>query len=207
MRAASDTSPEFVWEIAALYPPQGAWSAGEYLALTDSTNRLIEFIDGRVEFLAMPTKEHQLLLMYLLEALRTFVISGDLGIALPAPLRVKIRDDQYREPDIVFMKSANKARARSDYFDGADLVMEVVSEDEKSRARDLVDKVIDYAEAHIAEYWIVDPRDERITVFALPDAATKYREHGVFGPGQRAASALLDGFSVAVTDVFAAAKQ
>ena len=42
-----------------LLPPQGAWSEQSYLWLTDQTNHLIEFTDGYVEILLMPTERHQ----------------------------------------------------------------------------------------------------------------------------------------------------
>lgn len=79
---------------------------------------------------------------------------------------------------------------------GADLVVEIVSSD---RERNFVDKRADYAALGVAEYWIVDPRDEQIYVLALVDGA--YVEHGVFGRNQTATSALLDGFSADVDDV------
>ena len=55
----------------------------------------------------------------------------------------------------------------------------------------MVDKRLDYAEAGIPEYWIVNPLDETVTVLFLADGA--YREHGVFRPGAHAGSALLPG--------------
>ena len=69
--------------------------------------------------------------------------------------------------------------------------------------RDLVDKRSDYAEAHIPEYWIVDPRTETVTVLRL--AGSAYVEHGVFGRGAQATSVLLDGLTVEVSAVFDAA--
>jgi Uma2 family endonuclease len=87
-------------------------------------------------------------------------------------------------------------------WDGADMVIEVVSENDPDR--DLVHKRQEYAEAGIPEYWIVDPRVERITVLKL--AGGKYQVHGEFAPGQMAGSVLLDGFAVDVAKVFAAAK-
>jgi len=48
-----------------LLPPQGQWSEEAYLWLTDHTNRLIEFTDGYIEVLPMPTHAHQTLLAYL----------------------------------------------------------------------------------------------------------------------------------------------
>ena len=79
--------------------------------------------------------------------------------------------------------------------------MEVVSPDQPER--DLVEKRADYAEAGTPEYWIVDPRFDAVTVLALEGAA--YVEHGVFTRGRRAESLLLEGFSVDVDTVFAAA--
>ena len=81
-------------------------------------------------------------------------------------------------------------------------MVEVVSPDDPDR--DLVEKRADYAEARIPEYWIVDPRDETITVLALEGGA--YVEHGVFAAGDSAGSRLLQGFAADVTTVFDAPK-
>ena len=48
---------EPTWDVAQLFPPQGDWSEAEYLAL--DTNHLVEFSQGFVEFLPMPTLSHQ----------------------------------------------------------------------------------------------------------------------------------------------------
>ena len=48
---------------------------------------------------------------------------------------------------------------------------------------------IDYAEAGIPEYWIVNPLDETVTVLVLGDG--EYREHGVFRAGAHADSPTL----------------
>ena len=86
--------------------------------------------------------------------------------------------------------------------EGADLVVEVVSEGEENRERDLVKKREEYAKAGISEYWIVDPQEKQITVLVLEGQT--YREHGVFKPGTVATSFLLAGFSASVDAVFAA---
>ena len=59
------------------------------------------------------------------------------------------------------------------------------------RCNRLVEKRADYAEAGIPEYWIVDPRDETVTVLALEGDA--YVGHGVFAAGDSAASRLPGG--------------
>jgi Uma2 family endonuclease len=195
---------EPAWDLALLYPMQGAWSDLEYLALTAATNRLVEFSDGIVEVLPMPTSSHQRILLFLFACLQAFIVPNKLGEALCAALRVKIRSGKFREPDLVFMSEAHRERIGEEYWEGADLVMEVVSKDAESRKRDLLQKPIDYAEGGIPEYWIVDPQERRITVLVLQGES--YHQHGVFLKGETATSKLLDGFAVNVSDVFDAAK-
>ncbi|MDW8326673.1 MAG: Uma2 family endonuclease [Anaerolineales bacterium] len=190
------------WEIAYLYPYQGAWSEADYMALRP--NRHVEYTDGYVEVLPMPTETHQSIVEYLYLALRAFVMTHQLGKVLFAPLRIRIRPEKYREPDIVFMRAEHAERRTDEFWLGADLVMEVVSDDDESRARDFERKRRDYAEGRIPEYWIVDPATERITVLVLEGAA--YRTHGEFGRGEQATSATLPGFAVDVAAVFDAAR-
>jgi Uma2 family endonuclease len=194
--------PQPAWDIARIYPDQGCWEESDYLEL--DTNHLIEFSDGFVDVLPMPTQSHQLIVQFLSNALFAFAAAGRFGRILFAPLRVRLRKGRYREPDVVFMLAAHKARMREKYWEGADLVMEVVSDDPESRERDLVTKRTEYAAAGISEYWIIDPQERRVTALALQ--GKRYAVHGEFRPGQRADSKLLDGFNVSVSEVLAAGK-
>ncbi len=183
--------------ILQLLPRQGAWSEEQYLWLTDHSNNLIEFTDGYIEVLPMPTDKHQVMSQVLLLALLTYVQRVG-GRVFYAPLRLRVREGKHREPDLLLLLDANDPRNQNRYWLGADLVVEIVSPDNPNR--DLVEKRRDYAEANIPEYWIVDPRSETIVVLRLEDGA--YVEHGVFGRGARATSALLEGFAVDVDAVF-----
>jgi Uma2 family endonuclease len=180
-------------------PLQGSWSEAQYLRLSSQTNRLIELVDGRIEVLSMPTEEHQALLEWLFLQLRAFIV-GRGGVVRFAPLRLRIRPSHYREPDILLLRDAEDPRRANDAWGGADLVVEIVSPDDPDR--DWRDKRIDYAEAHVEEYWIVDPRAETVTVLVLADDA--YAQYGVFGRGGRATSRALAGFGIAVEELFAA---
>jgi Uma2 family endonuclease len=173
------------------------WSEQDYLELAG--NRLVEFSDGTIEVLPMPTELHQLIMMFLCDALRAFVRATDGGTVLVAPFRIRLREGKYREPDVMLMLKANQHRRANDFWDGADLVMEIVSDDDPSR--DLKTKRFEYAEARIPEYWIVDPRKSEVTVLRL--AGDHYEEHGVFAAGAEAGSSLLNGFAINVADVFA----
>jgi Uma2 family endonuclease len=106
------------------------------------------------------------------------------------------------EPDLMLFLSAADPRRQNRFWLGADLVLEVVSEDEPQR--DLVDKRVDYAVARVPEYWIVDPQTETISVLRLRGEA--YEEAGTYRRGESAASVLRPELSVAVTEVFDAAQ-
>jgi Uma2 family endonuclease len=176
---------------------QGIWSVEQYLRLTDQTNRLIEFTDGRIEVLPMPTENHQAMLEWLFLALRVFIerLGGKVRFA---PLRLLMRDGKFREPDILLIRNANDPRRQNRYWLGADLVVEIVSEDNPER--DTKIKRGDYADAGVPEYWIVDPLNTTITVLVLD--GDEYAEHGVFHRGDQATSKLLDGFNISVDELF-----
>ncbi len=180
-----------------IVPPQGEWSEELYLALTDHDNRPIEFTDGSVEVLPMPTDKHQSILAFLFFAFSHYLKPRG-GKAHFAPVRLRVRSGKFRVPDIFLLLSATDERRQNRFWLGADLALEVVSEDKPER--DLIDKRSDYAEAHVTEYWIVNPQNDTISVLRLQGET--YVEAGSYGRGQSAASVLMPEFSVAVDDVF-----
>jgi Uma2 family endonuclease len=194
---------EPAWEVALLFPPQGRWTEADYwdlLADKDGYPRL-ELSGGRLDTLPMPTETHQLILVFLLHALEAFASSKAPGIVLLSGLKVRLRKGQVREPDVVYLKAENAFRRGDKYWDGADLVMEVVSDDPKDHERDWKTKAREYARAGIPEYWIIDPQQKVIRVLAL--RGTAYKVHGDFKPGEEATSVLLPGFRVAVAAALA----
>lgn len=180
-----------------ILPAQGSWTDEQYLLLTDHTRLPVEFTDGFVELLPMPSDSHQSILKRLLMAFDAF-ISPRGGEVLFAPLRLRIRPGKYREPDLLLLRSANDPRREDRCWLGADLVLEIVSSDDKKR--DTVDKPADYAEARIPEYWIVDPGSQTIVVLVLQGDG--YAEVGRFARGELATSTFLTGFSVETSSVF-----
>lgn len=187
----SDAMPEPVWDVARLFPGQGAWSEDDYFEL--ETNKLVELSDGSIEVLPPPTTLHQMILGHLYSLLHAFVRPGCLGQVLVAALPVRLWPGKIREPDILFMLAANAHRIGARSWDRADLVMEIVS---TNRSHDFKTKRSEYARAGIPEYWIVDPEKARIVVLRLD--GKKYVVHGQFRIGQRATSVLLPGFEIDV---------
>jgi len=186
--------PQPAWEVALLFPAQGAWSEEEYLRL--DTNQLVEFSNGYIEVLPMPSDRHQAIVGFLFVLFRKLADATG-GIVRMAPLRLRLYPNKIREPDLLFINYASDPRRQEAYWTGADLVVEVVSPDD--RERDLVVKRQEYAQAGIPEYWIVDPQAETITVLKLE--SDRYVEHGVFGRGEIAVSAYYPDLQAPVDDV------
>jgi Uma2 family endonuclease len=190
---------EPTWDVAQLYPLQGTWTESEYFAL--ETNRRVEYSHGFIEFLPMPTLLHHRILKFLFNALQAFVTAEQLGEVFFAGVRMRLWPGKFREPDLLFMHAEHAERMTQEYWEGADLVMEVVSSGNEDRRRDLKTKREEYALARIPEYWIVDPELGHITVLTLEGEA--YVVHGEFKRGERATSKLLSGFAVDVTSALA----
>src|SRR5437773_10428347 len=107
---------ELVLDLGAL---QGLWTVEQYLKLTDQTNRLIEFTDGYVEVLPMPTRRHQVILAFFYELLVALIRPRG-GKVLFAALRVQVRPNKYREPDLVLLLDPNDVRNQNAFWFGAD---------------------------------------------------------------------------------------
>src|SRR6185503_20333068 len=101
-----------------LSPLQGLWTEEQYLALTDQTNHLIEFTDGRIEVLPMPTRSHQVILVLLLDLFRA-VVSRNGGEVLFAALRLRLRAGKFRTPDILMLFDKSDPRSQDAYWLGA----------------------------------------------------------------------------------------
>jgi len=178
---------------------QGLWTEQQYIRLGEQTNRLIEFTDGILEVLPMPTSKHRLIIGFLYRVLYALLEQrGGIGIVAFAALPLQLRPGKYREPDILMLLDRNDSRYQDSFWLGADLVMEVVSPDDPKR--DTQTKRGEYAEAEIREYWIVNPLEETITVLTLQ--GTTYIEHGVFRRGQHVTSVLLVDLDLSADDVF-----
>lgn len=188
-----DGSP--VWAIAELFPEQGRWSEDAYLSLPG--NRLVELCDGRLEFLPMPTENHQFIAIYLVELLRLWRQKSGGGWAMAAPFPIRMSGGNFREPDVIFLRGNRGDLRRKNHWIGADLVVEVISR--SNPERDLVDKRHEYAASGIPEYWIVDPRDRSVLVLRLEGDQYVDVERVTAGAIR---SVTLDGFVVDLDAMF-----
>ena len=153
-----------------------------------------EWVNGEViEF--MPAKPiHQSISAFLVVIISNFISLFELGQVRYAPMEMRLRGGRSsREPDILFIKQANLHRLNENRLEGpADLVIEIVSDD--SVTRDRRDKLKEYQEAGITEYWIVDPRPGKLRAdFYRLNEAGHYELFGL-DEDERVESQVLPGF-------------
>lgn len=190
---------EPVWELLEFFPEQGRWTEGEYLAI--NTNRLVELVDGCLEFPPMPDFLHQTLVWLLTTMLNGHTVETKRGWAVCSPFKLRIPNQNWREPDVAYLLPRHLDRLDKKSWSYADLVVEVVSPDDPSRDYD--EKRRDYAVAGVPEYWIVDPMNVCIVVLVLEGGA--YREVQIARSGDVARSTVVTGFEVDVASLFAQA--
>ncbi len=121
------------------------------------------------------------------------------GAVRPGGLLLRLWDQKYRQPDVVFLRDRNNILRQEKFWDGADLAIEIVGPSLEDRERDLVTKRIEYARAGIQEYWIVDPEQETVTVLSL--SGEVYSEGDLFRRGDTVRSPLLPELALPVTEI------
>jgi Uma2 family endonuclease len=134
-----------------------------------------EWVDGAVIIHMPPKPIHQITLGFLYNLLQMYVDLLALGKVYIAPFEVLIRPGRSsREPDIFFVSRENHERLTPDRMVGPpDLIVEIVSTD--SVQRDRYEKFVEYRDAGVREYWIVDPRPgKRRADFYHLDEAGEY---------------------------------
>ncbi len=135
-------------------------SYAAYLALPND-NGIVEWVDGEAIFYMPPNFKHQDIATFLVALLRFYVQFFKLGQIIVAPIEVKLSEEgSSREPDILFIANEKSDIVTAQRIIGApDLVIEIVSPE--SVSRDFDEKFVEYQEAGVKEYWIIDPRERR----------------------------------------------
>src|SRR5450755_3324430 len=67
-----------VWEIAESFPLQGEWTEDDYFDLPEDGRR-VKLVDGCLEYLPVPTYEHERIIKRLYALLCAFVETARLG--------------------------------------------------------------------------------------------------------------------------------
>ncbi|NEQ69216.1 MAG: Uma2 family endonuclease [Symploca sp. SIO2D2] len=146
----------------------------QYLEYDDGTDNRYELFDGELRPVPSESEENGWIAVWLMYQLAQFVNprlvrphEGELQV-IGKPLN--------RFPDLVVIGNEHLTRPRKRFIITLDmppprLVVEVVSpyrsQKDENYQRDYIDKVHQYQERGIPEYWIVDPQAQIVTVLLL----------------------------------------
>jgi Uma2 family endonuclease len=159
----------------------------EFLRAYDGVHA--EWVDGTVVPMTPVTPRHQRVANFLTLLFQVYCEERDAGSVLSAPVQMKLARSA-REPDVMVLLPEHAARITEAYVDGpADLVVEVVSPE--SRTRDRVEKLREYEQAGVREYWLIDPARQQADVYRLSDGGRF--EAVPLGTPPRLASEVLPG--------------
>ena len=148
--------------------PEAFYTIEDIYALPDGERA--ELIDGRIYAMAPPNTVHQRLVHFFDWKIESYIQDSNGNCEIfPAPFAVFLnRDDAtYVEPDISVICDPSKLDDKGCH--GApDWIIEIVSPG--NPGHDYIRKLNLYANSGVREYWIVDPRTERVIVYHLEQA-------------------------------------
>jgi len=174
------------------------WTYEDYLKLND--DKRYEVINGRLYEMPAPTPWHQRILSYLHYKFYDFVNSKNMGVVLPSPIDVVMKEFIVIQPDIVFIsKERMEIIGEKAIIGSPDLVVEIVSPN--TIRRDTVVKKGIYESFGVKEYWIVYPDERVIEVWVLGESG-RYELYSLAEKEGKVKSKILEGFEVDLKEVF-----
>lgn len=131
-------------------------------------NRFVEFEDGELIMHSPVNIRHQRLAAFLSFLLIGYVRANKLGEVLTGPAVVRLRPNLNYEPDIFYVAHEQSERFAEEYFSGAPkMIVEILSPG--TRNHDLKTKAAAYREHGVQEYWVLDPKRQRVFRHLLPE--------------------------------------
>ena len=181
----------------------------EYLSYSDNTDKRYELIDGELIALPPESEPNNFIANYLFFYLAS---SGLVPLRLIKTHNCEVQvavlrsgDAANRYPDLIILEpehiplTANRLTITFDMLPPR-LVVEVVSPGRVGRERDYERKRAQYAARGIAEYWVIDPIEQVVTVLRLEEG--QYVEVGVFRDGEAIVSPMFPQLSLTVQQIW-----
>jgi Uma2 family endonuclease len=137
-----------------------------YKSLPEGT--LAELINGIIYMSPSPLYKHQKILRSIARQLEDKILDAGLGEVIVAPFDVYLDEELNAvQPDIIVVLKANdKILDRKGHIHGVpDLLIEILSEGNKKH--DTFRKKELYEKFGVKEYWIINPVDSQVIVYAL----------------------------------------
>lgn len=181
----------------------------EYLEYDDGTDNRYELVDGELIALPPESEPNDAIANYLFLALVNVGIPFRLIRPHTCEIQVPVMqlgDPQNRYPDLVVLRPEHLALTQKRLTIKLDMpppvfAVEVVSPGHTSRERDYERKRNQYQSIGIAEYWVVDPKEQTVLVLHLENG--EYREVGKFRDRESIYSPTFQTLNLTATEIFA----
>jgi Uma2 family endonuclease len=158
-----------------------------------------ELIGGYVHFLPTPSTRHQTILRNLSHSLGSHLRQDRSGEFFFAPLDIVLGEDTALQPDLIFVSNARAGIIQENWIAGApDLVVEVLSP--STAAYDRATKLPIYADAGVAEVWVIDSQAKTVEVLKLQ--GKKYLVKTTLAGDKVLTSNLFAGWQLSLNDLF-----
>ncbi len=183
MAVAAEIGKKLTWEDIKDLPEEGK----------------TELIEGKLFMSPTAGSPHQFIGTLLTVEIFPYVQRHGLGKFFGRDVHVIFDEYNHLEPDLCFIATERLAILQCPNVHGApDLIIEIISEN--NRTHDTQLKFAYYERFAVREYWLVDPRDESIAVYALTDG--RYELLGEFRAGQTVVTRVLDGLQLDPARIF-----
>jgi len=152
-----------------------------------------ELIDGQIYYMAPPSTEHQRISEKIYTGIYQYINEKEGGCEVfAAPFAVFLDKTQktYVEPDISVICDKNKITSKG-CIGAPDWVIEIVSI--SSKRMDYLVKLLQYSNAGVREYWIVDPLKSHVMVYNFENQTMEE-----YSFGENIPAGIYNGFSIKI---------
>jgi Uma2 family endonuclease len=154
-----------------------------------------EIIDGDHYVTPAPSTVHQTISKRVQHQLYTQIELAGLGVVFNAPVDVQLTEYDIVQPDLLVILAARARMITPTKVNGVpDLIIEILSP--SNAAHDTALKKHLYERTGVAEYWIVDPDNQRLERYRLVDGAFSLE------PSADPATALAGHLTVRLADIW-----
>ena len=174
----------------------------EFLELVTKSEKRYEYIDGEIYCLSSPKTVHQIAVAEIFVSFYNF-FQGKKCSPMVAPYDITLKRNQKNinvvQPDIMVICDLEEKLNEKDYYMGVpSLIVEVISE--STRAKDFVKKLDLYMSCGVKEYWIVNPLNKEVAVYAFRDC--DIYANITFRQSETAKSYIFEGLTIDLSRIF-----
>lgn len=153
-------------------PTREKISFAEYLNYSDRANNRYELVDGELVLMTPASFLHSDIIDFIADLIKTVARENKLDLKIKTgDVGIRTGIASSRIPDISVIDGQiwkSYGRNKSAVIEGGLLLaVEVISPGAEQISRDYTDKVIEYQNIGIPEYWIVDPIEKKVTILIL----------------------------------------